>query len=84
MQVEQMIEFIDRKLATNGLSLSEVGREGIMKRFKQKEDQGGFSDYWKEVDASEVSTEKRTPEAIWFEAKSKVQSDLKTRMILKD
>ena len=84
MQVEDMIKFIEKKLAKSGFSLSEVGIEGIKKRFKQKEDQGGFSNYWKEVDVSEVMTDLRTPEAIWFDAKSKIENHLKTRMILKD
>jgi len=76
MQVEEMIQYIERKIAKSGLSLSEEGIEGIKKRFKQKESQGGFSAYWKETPLAEIQTETRSPKEIWEEAEDKINLNL--------
>lgn len=54
MQVEEFIEYTESRLKTANLVLSEFGKSEISKRWKQKPDQGGYSNYWKETDLEDV------------------------------
>ena len=51
MITKEMIDFINIKfkaISDTG-KLSEIGEKYIEERMNKKEDQGGFSDYWKNV-----------------------------------
>jgi len=49
MVLEEMIEYINKSLSRDRLRLSKIGEDAIKDRWKKKEDQGGYSNYWKEV-----------------------------------
>ena len=67
MTVEQLIERTNYSLATQGLSLSDFGKEEMIKRWKKKEAEGGFPQILK--DSEYTKTESRTPLEIWAERK---------------
>jgi len=54
MTLDEMYKYIDDGLSKEGLVLSEFGKEEVAKRWKKKEDQGGFSIYWKDISLEEA------------------------------
>jgi hypothetical protein len=46
--LEKLITYINERLATDGLTLSQYGKDEVAKRFKLPESQGGYSNYWKQ------------------------------------
>ena len=51
MNTKEMIEYINNSLQTASSTghLSELGEKFIDERMRKSEDQGGFSNYWKET-----------------------------------
>lgn len=54
MTLDEFIEYADKCVRVSGLTLSDFAKEEITKRWKKKPDQGGYSNYWKEVDKDSV------------------------------
>jgi hypothetical protein len=48
MKSQKMINFINTRLKTSGLSLSAEGEASVEKRWDKKESEGGYSDYWEQ------------------------------------
>jgi len=44
----KLINYTQQRLATAGLTLSEHGIAEMLKRWKLPENQGGYSNYWKQ------------------------------------
>lgn len=47
MTLSEFIYYVDSRLQISGLVLSEYGKKELEKRWYEKSDQGGYSDYWK-------------------------------------
>jgi len=54
MTLDEMYKYIDDSLSKEGLVLSGFGKEEVAKRWSKKENQGGFSNYWKDTSLEEV------------------------------
>ena len=54
MTLDEMIVYTNSRLAESKMELSDIGLDYLTKRWKQKEDQGGFSPYWKEVALEDI------------------------------
>ena len=48
-QLLKLIEYTNNRLAVANLTLSDFGKQEIAKRFNKKENEGGYSDYWKNL-----------------------------------
>ena len=48
-QLDKLIVYINDRLSTAGLSLSEFGKQEVAERFSKSESQGGYSDYWRNL-----------------------------------
>jgi hypothetical protein len=59
MKVEELITYVDNSMKSSGLKLSELAKTEIMKRFKNPEDQGGYSEYWKTISLEEANSKRK-------------------------
>ena len=50
MTIDQMIKYTNTRLLKARLVLSKAGEDSMRKRWKLSPDQGGFDNYWKEVE----------------------------------
>ena len=57
MNIEEMITHINNGMKKDKLCLSKIGEDSIRAKWKNKPDQGGFSNYWKEVAYEDVPRE---------------------------
>ena len=48
-QLDKLINHINTRLATAGLSLSEYGKTEVATRFSKPEAEGGYSSHWKNL-----------------------------------
>lgn len=46
-QLDKLLVYINARLATAGLTLSEKGKEAIYERWNKSEATGGYSEYWR-------------------------------------
>lgn len=62
MTSKEMIEYINNSLkrASETGSLTVIGEKFIQERMTKSEDQGGFSNYWKEVSLEDALKNKGT------------------------
>ena len=54
MTINEMIVHINLGMKKDKLCLSKIGEDSIKDKWKKKPDQGGFSNYWKEVKFEDV------------------------------
>ena len=54
MTLEELIKHTNLGLSKDKLKLSPEGEKAFAEKFKKKEDQGGFANYWKEVKFEDV------------------------------
>jgi len=47
--LNNLINYIEQRLATADLELSQYGKDEVVKRFNKSEANGGYSDYWKDA-----------------------------------
>lgn len=46
-QLDILLEYINKRLATAGLTLSDKGEEHVYKLWNKSEANGGYSEYWR-------------------------------------
>jgi len=54
MKQDDLLKYINNSLATQGLTLSEQGKTEVIKRYSKSEQDGGYSQYWKEASLKEA------------------------------
>lgn len=69
MTINQLIERTNYSLASEGLTLSEIGKDEMTKRWNKKESEGGFGQAMK--DSEYINTQDKTPIQIWKESQEK-------------
>jgi hypothetical protein len=58
MTFEELVLYTEQSLAKSGLKISDLGNQEMKKRFAKSENDGGYSDYWKNLSLEEANSKR--------------------------
>lgn len=58
MTVDELIQYTEQDMKPSNLKLSDLAKSEMKKRYTKSENEGGYSNYWKEVSLAEANTKR--------------------------